>query len=523
MTRALVLLGVLLGGVSPLQAAGVERFAVVVGNNVAPVEDLMALHYADDDAARLYEFLTAAGHHARLLTVLDEESQSTFPRLVSHAVPPGRQQVLEVLSQVQTEMKAAHERGAIVEFVFAFAGHGKGGPEGGAIFLLDGPFTRQDLSTHVVGASPADFNHILIDACDSYFMVAARGGAYQDDRVGTPDAMDLVRNYLEGDGPTQDVRTGWLVSTNQAAQTHEFQGFGAGVFSHVVHSALTGAADANRDGSVEYSEVLAYAAAAAQQISDPRARLNVFGRAPPRDVHHPLMDLRTARFAHFLRLGPDISGRLYVEDDRNVRYVDLHKAPGTDVILALADARVYRVVRDGDGREARVDLKLMRRGAVRLGDFVAPNRAARGGGEMRRELFAIPFDSGFYRGFVASQQLTPAVAGSTFEPPEASRQGWLPQRPRFLFGIPGLVMLGGGGLLGVGAGVATLLTKLAYDAYVVTLRETGLPDAQQEQRINALRITAGLLVAGGLAALALGGILVAVELLWPAGRGEETP
>ena len=27
----------------------------------------------------------------------------------------------------------------------------------------------------------------------------------------------------------------------------------------------------------------------------------------------------------------------------------------------------------------------------------------------------------------------------------------------------------------------------------------------------------------GLAALALGGILVAVELLWPAGRGEETP
>lgn len=514
---------VLLCGATVARAAPVERFAVVVGNNVAPVEALQQLHYADDDAARLYEFLTAAGHRARLLTVLDPESQGLFAGLVTHAVPPTRALLLEVLAQVQAEMQAAHARGSTVEFVFAFAGHGQGGPEGGAIYLLDGPFTRADLATQVVAASPADFNHILIDACDSYFMVAARGG-YQDDRVASPNTMDLVKNYLGGDGPTQDVRTGWLVSTNQAAQTHEYQGFGAGVFSHVVHSALTGAADANRDGVVEYSEVLAYAAAAAQEISDPRARLNVHGRPPPRDVHHPLMDLRAGRFAHFLRLGPEVTGRLHVEDDRNVRYVDLNKAPGTDMVLALADARVYRVVREADGREARVNLKVLRRGAVTLGDFAAPAAAARGTvPEIRRELFAVPFDTGFYRGFVASQQLTPARAGPTFNPPEAGRQAWLPQRPRLVFGIPGLVLLGGGGLLGVGAGLATLLTKLAYDTYVVSLRETGLADPTQERRINALRVVTGMLVAGGIAAVALGGVLVAVELLWPVRRTEDAP
>lgn len=507
-------------GVAPLRAAPTERFAVVVGNNLAPREDLAALHYADDDAARLHELFTAAGMHSVLLTVMDEETQGLMPGLASQALPPTRQQLLSVLQDTDALMERAHARGSLVEFTFAFAGHGMGSAEGGAsIYLLDGPFTRADLMEFVVKASPADFNHVLVDACDSYFMVAQRGageGGYANDRVDAPQAEDLIRQYLVGDGPMQDVRTGFVVSTNQAAQSHEYEGFHSGVFSHVVHSALTGAADANRDGRVEYSEVLAYAAAASQEIRDPRARLTVYGRPPPRDVHRPLMDLTDARFSHYLRLGPDVHGRLHVEDDRTIRYADLNKPAGTEMLLALVDQTTYRVVRE-DGNVAVVPLRMDRRGAVRVGAFSPLGTTARGdlGVTLRKELFSIPFDQSFYRGFVASQRLSPASVQGAFNPPDAARRSFLPERPRLLFGVPGIFMLAGGGVLGLAAGGLTVATMVVLNQYAQNIRNTGVADPAQETRINALRIGAALAVAAGLAALAVGGVLVAVELLWP--------
>jgi len=507
----------------PAQAVQTRHFAVVVGNNVPAVE-LPALRYADDDAARLYEFLVAAGHTVRLLTVLDAETQSWMPGVVASSQPPTRARLLQALTALRTEMETAHTAGATVEFTFAFAGHGTGSADGGAIHLLDGSFTREELMQFVVKDNPADFIHIIIDACDSYFMVASRGGEnYPDDRVDSGATAELVRSYLEGDGPAQDARVGFLVSTNQAAQSHEYNGFRAGVFSHVVHSALAGAADANRDGRVEYTEVLAYAAAASQAIQDPRARLAIHGRAPPRDIHRAVMDLRSSTFTHFLRLGADVKGRVHVEDARSVSYADLHKPQGAEVLLALVQSSSYRVTQD-DG-EARIRIRPDRPGAVRVETFQPVTTRTRGedGTELRRELFSVPFDESYYRGYVASQSLPGVVGRGGFSPPDTERATLIPGRPRLLFGVPGILLLGAGGLLGVGVGAATALTKLSYDAYAQSLRSTGRVDEGQEQRINALRVATGLLLAAGMAALALGGILVAVELLWPVKTLEETP
>lgn len=520
-TAVLALLAVAL----PSRAAAPERFAIVIGNNVAPDADLVALRYADDDAARLHEFLLSAGYHSTLLTVPDEETQALMPGMVPQAAPPTRERVLHALADTEVQVARSRAAGRTAELVFAFAGHGAGAADKGAsIYLLDGPFTRQDLADHVVRASTADFIHIVVDACDSYFMVAARGEKYADDRVDASRTESLIRQYLGGDGPMQDPRTGFLVSTNQAAQSHEYEGFRSGVFSHVVHSALAGAADANRDGRVEYSEVLAYAAAASQEIRDPRARLAVYGRPPPRDVHRPLMDLADSRFSHYLRLGPELHGRLHVEDGRSVRYADINKPAGSEILLALADTSTsYRVVRE-TGEGARVDLRHDRRGAVRVGEFTAATTLSRGvlSAELRKELFSIPYDASFYRGYVASRQLAPAASRGTFNPPEAGRRAFFPSRPRLLFGIPGLGMLGAGGLLGAGAGLSLVLTKFAYDAYGRSLRSEGVTDKAAETRINVLRISTGVLLGAGMLALALGGILIGVELLWPVAR-EETP
>ena len=236
------------------------------------------------------------------------------------------------------------------------------------------------------------------------------------------------------------------------------------------------------------------------------------------------MDFTQAQFSHYLRLGPDVKGRLHVEDDRNVRYADLNKPQGTEVLLALVTQSTYRVVEE-DGRMAVVPLSLSRRGAVRVGEFsLLTPTTARGelGEAMRKELFSIPFDQGFYRGFLASQRMGPASDNGLFNPPDAARQSFLPQRPRFLFGVPGMVLLGGGGLLGVGAGGLTAITVAALNVYARHLQQRGTVDAVQEGRINALRVAAAVTMALGISALALGGLLVAVELLWPV-RHQETP
>ncbi|MEW5849157.1 MAG: caspase family protein [Myxococcota bacterium] len=505
---------------APERPRPVRRFALVVGNNVGPAH-LPLLRYADDDAARLYEFLVGAGYRARLMTVLDGETQNLMPGVVAVAQPPTRAALEETLRGLWTEISAARAAGAETELLFAFAGHGQGSAEqGGAIFLLDGLFTRADLMELVVRPSPADFNHVIIDACDSYFMVAARGGdeAYPDDRVAGPTPEQLVSSYLAGDGVMQDPRTGFMVSTNQAAQSHEYDGFRAGVFSHVMHSAMAGAADSDRDGRVEYTEVLAYAAAASQEIKDPRARLAIHGRAPPRDVHRPLVDLRHATFAHYLRLGPELEGRIHVEDARSVRYADLHKTRGSEVLLALVDSPSYLVVKPGG--EARITLSARRPGAQAPGGFRERDARARGPLEtsLRQELFAVPYDGSFYRGYVASRGLTPARTGERFMPEGTTRPTFIPPRPPLA--IPGLAILGVGGLFGVGAGITTLVTTLVYNQFAEDVRRNGVYDEQQAENINRLRLVTGLLIAAGISALAVGGILVAVELLWPARKEE---
>jgi hypothetical protein len=371
----------------------------------------------------------------------------------------------------------------------------------------------------VIAPSPADYNHVIIDACDSYFMVAARGGgAYPEDHIPLSQADELVRSFLAGDGILQEPRTGFLVSTNQAAESHEYDGFRAGVFSHVVRSALVGAADADGDGRLEYSEVLAYVAAS-QRIEDPGARLNVFGRAPPRNVHRPVLDLGRSAFKHWLRLGPELSGRIHVNDARNIRYADLHKPAGTSALVALVEQPSYRVVTSSG--EAQVRLRGMGSGALRAHPVEVPGRRARGPEEsLRGELFSIPYDGSFYRGFVVSRGMAPARTEQPFLPPDAVRPWRVPARPPFLLGAPGVVALAGGGLLGAGAVLTTLAHLVSYDTLLRTLQTEGVVDEQVTQQLVVLKTATVLFLAAGLSLVALGGVLVALEVLLPRGGGE---
>lgn len=382
-------------------SAAVEhhQYVVVVANNLSLDEGVKPLRYADDDAARWVELLGPLSHDFSLLTVFDQETAALHPALVRKSVPPTAQALASALGRVAAGVATDKAKGVETSFFFVFVGHGNvGANREGYVSLLDQRFTRTDLFEKVVKPVGADYVHLVIDACNAYLMVNRRGSA---DEIG-PAYGELVRGYLGEQDLERFPQLGVVLSTAGERESHEWAGYRAGVFSHEVRSALSGAADVNGDGRVEYSELKAFVAAANVKVDDPRARPEVWARPPSRDRSRPLVDLSSKGFEHFLLFPAGFSGRFHVEDGRGVRFADFHKAKDRTVAMALPDQPVYYVRTD----ETEVRLPLDRQGFwdVSTSTWRTSPLASRGSIEQAFQgaLFAEPFGPAFYRGFVAT-------------------------------------------------------------------------------------------------------------------------
>lgn len=407
---------------APNAASAAERsFAVIVGQNASVDASVKPLRYADDDAARFYELFRPIADQVHLLAVLDAETQRVHKTLASVARAPSRENLKFALAQVNQQMQAARAAGDVPVLYFVYVGHGHVSESGqGYVSLLDGPLTGEQLWTDVVAGSSAEFNHLILDACNSYLMVARRGASDAKDDSG-PDASAAIRSYLEAQRVGRFPNTGLIVSTSQAKETHEWSVFRGGVFSHEVRSALSGAADSNGDGRIEYSEIEAFLAAANLAVDDPRARIEAFIQAPSIDHNRPAVDLAHSRFKHFVRIPSAIAGRLYLEDDRGVRYADTHKTSENETVVALVDSSRY-FLRSGDGE---IEMQLGQPGTLDLSSskFTTPNQSARGSvsDAFREHLFEIPYGPGFYKGFVArTQAVTARKVERSYPPPTAT-------------------------------------------------------------------------------------------------------
>jgi hypothetical protein len=184
--------------------AGEEAFALVVAHNQSLDPTLRPLRYADDDGARFYEWVSSFARRTVLLAVLDEETQRTFPELGPRARPPTRAELVAVMHSLAEEMKQRRAAGRRTVFCFYFAGHGDVGTDRqGYINLVDGRFSRSDLYREIIARSPADLNHLIIDACNSYFLVNARG---VQARQGTPE--EAIRSFLSQESLDRYPQTG---------------------------------------------------------------------------------------------------------------------------------------------------------------------------------------------------------------------------------------------------------------------------------------------------------------------------
>ncbi|MCB9645551.1 MAG: hypothetical protein H6730_02980 [Deltaproteobacteria bacterium] len=394
-----VLAALLLGAPEP----AAESYALIIANNQSFESVLAPLTYADDDGARYHELLALVARRVEVLTVLDEGSQRLYPATAAVARPPSGAELTRALDALFADMEAANRRGVRTTFYFVYVGHGSVEAGGqGAMHLLDRRFTRADVFHDVIARSPATVNHLIIDACNSYLLVAKRGAGEVDDAV---DAA--VDRFVEEENLDRYPNTGIVVATSRAADVHEWSEFQAGVFSHEVRSALVGGADVDGDGAVTYGEVRAFLGAANQAVQDPRARLEPYVRPPRIRVVEPLFDGRAA--PRHLVVPPELAGRYYLEDSRGVRFADVNMGRGSAVRFTLLPERGYYL--RGEGLERRIPADAVAELDARSLEATAEPFRRRGAEDesFRRFLFATPFNRAYFDGFAASPIYRPGV------------------------------------------------------------------------------------------------------------------
>lgn len=416
-------LGSLGGPVAVAHAAGVRgatdaevepeprRFALVVGSNHTLDPEQAALRFADDDAARMTELLRETGVDTELVTHLDRDSQAMFPALVARAHRPDGAGLDAAYAELLARMHAAKAEGAAVELLVYYSGHGDVGPDGQGYLTLDGDkLTRARLFGELLARSPADHNHVIIDACKSEQFVLSRGGkgAWKDDRADV-DLGRSVQEYLDKHHLGAFPNTGVVLAHSADQETHEWDRYRGGIFTHELLSGLRGGADLNGDGRIEYSELGAFVSAANHGVEDPRARLEVVVRPPSDDERRPLLAHGELGDARLLVFGPGDRHHYTVEDARGVRLADLRRSGEQPGYLRLPAGALFvgRHSSAEDREEAQVAGDSPRIQLAHLLAYTPSASAARGSLDQafRRGLFSTPFGPGYYNGYTAQQGL----------------------------------------------------------------------------------------------------------------------
>ena len=454
-------------------------FALIVGVNQSQDEKLGTLRYADDDAARYQELFRSLGARTYLVTRLDESSRRLHPQAAAEAFDPVRKQLEIALTQAAFDVAQAKRRGIETAFLLVYAGHGKMEKGDGVLALEDGWLSGADL-VGLVDKVKADHSHVIVDACYSYFLAYRRGPGGQRRQVhGFSRLTELAQR--------SDI--GLLLSTSSARESHEWEGFQAGVFSHEVRSGLYGAADVDGDGRVTYREIAAFVARANEAVPNEKFRPDLHARPPASDP--TLLDLR-AGLERRIEIGPQQAAHWTLEDGVGNVLAEFHNGQGQPVKVVRPAAGVLYL--RGDANEYAIPPAAP--DVVQVGTLEArPSRTgARGAAtDAFGMLFQMPFD----RAAVDNYQFRPdAIVMDWVPPPRATWRtstGWT----------------------SLGVGSASLVTAIWLTGSASNLRNTVGPltdnikakaiNDEIDSRNNWARLAAGF---GGAA------VLTGAALLW---------
>lgn len=398
---------------TPVAAAPPERlsFAVIVGNNKSLGNRRAELRYADDDAARYFEILqTMAPGRVSLLADFDRDTQRLFPIAHAAASGPSRRNLQVVGKRLAAQVRAARAAGHETDVYFIFAGHGDVAEGEGFIELAEARFRADDLATWL-GAIPFSRGHVILDSCNSFFMLGARkpGGRHF---ATSDDASRALAARLPN--------VGVFLSTSADGEAFEWSELQSGIFSHVVRSGLMGGADANGDGQVSYLELAAFVDTATSDVRNPNMRPHVFARGPGAKGAAPIANLQSMTAVRRFALSDSGPLRLRLRDPNGLTLVDAHSEGAEQLRLAVPEswARGSVLERMTGGVSSALYGVPEPDGVVTLAALtpVAATSTGRGPSETFEPLFSTPFGPSALREYqVTERQKPPAVYGVSRE------------------------------------------------------------------------------------------------------------
>ncbi|MGA3123143.1 MAG: hypothetical protein ABSF69_20420 [Polyangiaceae bacterium] len=430
-----------------------EAFAVVIGNNHSLGHRRPDLHYADDDAAKYFGiFRTVAPQNVSLLADFDEDTARLFPEAHARAVAPTRAELLRVGCELAERVRAAANGGSETDVYFVFAGHGDADEGVGFIELADARFTSVDLEQWL-RAIPFARGHVILDSCNSFFMLGERrpGGRYY------ATSEDAARSLA-----VRLPNVGVFLSTSAEGVSFEWSEIQSGVFSHVVRSGLLGAADANGDGVVSYLELAAFVATATADVRNPTMRPHVFSRGPGGHNEQPIIAARGRTGARTFRLSDAASMRVRLLDKDAIPLLDANEEAGLALVLTLpddwTDGAVVERAASGGGPSALQAFAVPDAATELTLASLQPihaRGAIRGPAEIFQTLFTRPFGPRALASYVAEATAAPPpVYGVSHE--DAERMdlllGQVESAERGQRMLAGVAFLGAGAVLGIAGG-----------------------------------------------------------------------
>lgn len=304
-TAVSLLLLVLLGSLEAQQEARlpVRRFAMVIGANDGGSERIQ-LRYAVSDARRFAGVM--------------EEIGGVQPRDSYLILDPEPRQIEETTRAIRQEVARARSGARRVEFLLYYSGHS----DEQGLLLGDNIYSYAQLREQI-DIVDADVSIAVLDSCSSGSFTRLKGG-----RRSQP---FLLNDSSELQGHA------FLTSSSDDEASQESDRIRASFFTHYLVSGLLGAADTSGDSRVTLNEVYQYA------FDETLSRTTGTFAGP----QHPSYNIQLSgagdlvltdlnNYESAIRFGPEISGRLYVQDAVAGRLVaEASKRGGSELTLAL--------------------------------------------------------------------------------------------------------------------------------------------------------------------------------------------
>ncbi|MCB9554437.1 MAG: caspase family protein, partial [Myxococcales bacterium] len=240
-------------------------FALLIGYSEGPPGlGLPALTRAESDVVMMNAFFGTLGPEAVYVHIESAATRSALA--VPGRVHVGPATFPAIMASVRAIEQALEDAGPADVYVY-YAGHGQrvrvDERAQTELFLRpvgagagnDGVLRSTLLQSEILVPLSADEDtrvHLVVDACQSYFVLEARKGLRQVARARKappPIEVDMIGRFLD-----RFERVGALLATNGSQVTYEDPEIG-GLFSYAVRSAGIGSADLDRDGRVTYGEL----------------------------------------------------------------------------------------------------------------------------------------------------------------------------------------------------------------------------------------------------------------------------